>query len=336
MNSKDFLRKNITVARNNPYQSDFIQTSLPVVKVLQQMENANLLYPSQIKANASTDADDKYRYAKQKMPYALFAGVFPQGDLHDSSMIETSNLITIDIDHIEEQSLSLDALREEIFSYDYVVGVYKSQSGNGIWALVAVEDISNIKEYYATLSRAWRCALNVEVDPACKNIARRRFLSYNPDWKKWTKKPNEVITPWCRIRKEISTPKQNIPDVIVAHSFSPDNSFVVAAVKSALDVISGTLETYYDWELLAERLKNFDYDFWTDFKECCSKSPRTRRVNTWKKDLEGLKKVFSKTKSDSTESLYFYKVLKDNYGKQWITVVKQSGLRNTEDKIQME
>lgn len=331
VNTSEYLKTKVTVCKNNPGERSFMQVVVSLISVLKQMENKQLALPLYLKHKAPLEQKEEiYKQAKQKMPYVIVSGTFPEGKLHDDDILTTSNVMTIDIDHLKEQDIDIDTLRKKIFDYPYVIGVYKSQSRDGLWALVAIEETSKIKEYYYCLSLAWKSSLGVKIDPACKNIARRRYLSYNPDWKQWTKKPNEPVKPWNRIRKELpKKPKADILKRPVVTSFSPDDSFIVSAVKCALDILPSSLEDYYSWELLAERLKNFEHDFWPDFKECCSKSPRVNRVKTWKRDLNTLEKVFMKNKSHTQqeEAIYFYKILKDEYGKNWTHIVNNNILK---------
>lgn len=331
MKASNYYRMKITVVKdhnqNGIKNSTFVQKELTVLETISIMEQKFLAYPAYLKRQHDGTAEEKdniYRAAKLKMPCATFSGTFPYNDLHDNSMTETTNLITIDIDHISEQNLDINALKEKIFEYDYVLGVYRSQSLNGLWCIVAVEDISNIKQYYETLQKAWKCALDVIIDPACKNVARKRFLAYNPDWRKWTKKPGTEITPWNMVYTKAYEKNSNNEYRFSLNDFAPDEEFKYNAVKKALEILSSNLKDYPDWEKLAERLKNFNRDYWQEFCECCSNSPRTRRVKDWKKDLKALKKVFEKPKTndESKELPYFYKILKDTYGRKWISELK--------------
>lgn len=331
MKARDYFTKKITVVKdhnkNGIENLTFVQKDVTVLETISMMEQKFLAYPAFLKRQCNgtnEEKDNVYRTAKLKMPCATFSGRFPYNDLHDVSMIETTNLITIDIDHISEQKLDIEKLREKIFEYDYVLGVYRSQSLNGLWCIVAVEDISNIKQYYETLQKAWKCALDVIIDPACKNVARKRFLAYNPDWRKWTKTPNTEITPWNMVYTKAYEKNSNNEYRFSLNDFAPDEEFKYNAVKKALEILSPTLVDYPDWEKLAERLKNFNRDYWQEFCECCSNSPRTRRVKDWKKDLNAIKKVFAKDKTndESKEIPYFYKVLKNEYGRKWMSAIK--------------
>lgn len=345
MKASEYYKSIITTARFDPYRNvydednviigrvdveQYMQKELSVIKVLQLMECKQLALPMYLREKCEGTEEEKkkvYMHAKQKMPYAFFTGQVPFRECTDKSLFNYTNLVTMDIDYHENETIDMKELRKSIFEYDYVLGVYRSQSGKGLWALVAVEDSTKIKQYYNNLQAAWLSAMNVSIDVSCKNLARKRYLSYNPDWKKWTKTPNTEIEPWNDDSSD-SYKRDNSwsdkPKKIKINSFSLTQEQQDNAVRKALGIIKSELKEYRDWELLAERLKNFETDFWNDFVECCSNSPRTNRVNTWKKDLQGLKKVFGKNKVNNSENElpYFYKILKDTYGRKWISEIK--------------
>lgn len=344
MKALTYYKSIITTARFDPYYNvydedhniigredneKYMQIEMPVIKALRLMENKQLALPMYLREKTEGTPEQKkavYVNAKQQMPYAFFTGQEPFRECTDKLLFNYTNLVTMDIDYHGNETIDMKKLREEIFQYDYVLGVYRSQSGKGIWALVAVEDATKIKEYYNNLHDAWFSAMNVEIDISCKNLSRKRYLAYNPDWKKWTKKPDAEITPWnddSTLTKKDTKWFEPVKK-IKASSFNLTKEQQDNAVRKAIEILIPNLKEYKDWELLAERLKNFETDFWPEFSDCCSRSPRTNRVSTWKRDLQKLKKVFSKhkTNNEADEIPYFYKILKDTYGRRWISELK--------------
>lgn len=271
---------------------------------------------------------EKYDNAKQKMPcYVL--GKFNNG-VADKDMTMFPNLIAIDIDY--KDNPEWEELRSKIFELPYVLATLQSIGGRGFYALVAIKNGELRKQYYKKIAKVWNMKFGINVDGNANSLGRKRFCSYENNMIKWLKKPDEEIKLWDVLPIDSKIEIENnyiVPKVVTqkTENLNEDKEFCELAAKEAMKLLSPELKEYQDWEVLAERLKNFECDMWDDFWSCCAKSPRTNRRGGWKKDLENLKRVFKKEKSSSwkDESLYFFKVLKNEYGVNWVKQVRESG-----------
>lgn len=140
-----------------------------------------------------TEAYDK---AKPRFPNWIVSGTYPLRRIDDKSTIEWSNIISIDIDKKDNADKDLELIRKKIFELPYVFAVLKSISGEGLYALILVEEGQYTKEYYKYIVNLWMNMFNIIIDGQCNNISRRRFIGYDEDVKKWIKPDDIDIVPW--------------------------------------------------------------------------------------------------------------------------------------------
>jgi len=111
---------------------------------------------------------------KKKVPYFTPSGTFERRK--NDSLNNHSGLIAIDIDEVENISAVVQILKVD----DYTYSVFKSISGRGLCVLVKIEPEKH-KEAFEALSKYYFELLRHPIDPACKDVARARFISYDPD-----------------------------------------------------------------------------------------------------------------------------------------------------------
>lgn len=302
------------------HNNQYIQKEMSLIEILKLCQK---LKDTILKIRSLEYHSEQYNTAKLKLP-CFVLGRF-EGGKSDNDLIEKPPLIIIDIDNVE----NIDKARKQIFDLPYVLGTPLSVSGLGFYALVAVENGELRKQYYEEIVKTWNIQYNINVDTNANSIGRKRFCSYEKNITKWLKPVDTQIFKWDYISiKSIRKNNSNSPDVILQKTKSgnlfSNNDFQIKCVKKALECLNNNLLDYNDWEILAERLKNFDYDFYDEFCECCSKSPRAQRRKGYKTDLKGLKRVFNKEKTHTQdeEIAYFYSVLKKEFGKKWVTCVE--------------
>lgn len=131
-----------------------------------------------------------YNYIKEHMlPVWFVGGTFPMEQTEDEYIETYSNILCIDIDNQE-----ID--RKSIFELPYVIGVLKSSGGVGYYVLILVEDGRYTKEYYSYLAKMFKSRFGIEVDAQCKNIGRKRVLSYENDISQWIKPMDYDVKQW--------------------------------------------------------------------------------------------------------------------------------------------
>lgn len=257
---------------------------------------------------------DKYNYIKEHMlPVWFVGGTFPQATKEnnniiphtdDKDILTYSNLLCIDIDNQE-----ID--RQAIFDLPYVVSVLKSSGGVGYYVLILVEDGRYTKEYYSYLARLFKFKFNIDVDPQCKNIGRKRVLSYEDDVLKYVKAFDCDIIPWKLKDKTVvddlfdDSPKRFI-DYRPKRYSENDDSFVRKAIWKLLDNgfsiddYSKHSSNYATWYYAACEFANFDdgYEMFVKFSQNSSQynddiktiNKKWNEGNKNKKNIDEVKK----------------------------------------------
>lgn len=91
-----------------------------------------------------------------------------------------SGFIAIDVDGKDNPGHTPAELKEIISSIKQVSFCGYSASGNGVWGLMRLADTTKHKQHFEALEDVFQ-RIGVTIDPACKNVNRLRFASYDPD-----------------------------------------------------------------------------------------------------------------------------------------------------------
>ena len=172
----------------------YIQLKLPLKQLL--IDIPEQIKQSIFKLRTLGYKTKEYDETKKSFPNWIVSGVYPLKQINDNSTLVWSNIIAIDIDYKDNYDIDLNNIRKKIFDLPYVFAVLKSISGQGLYALVLVEEGQYTKEYYKYLSRLWNQQYNLNIDIQCNNISRKRFVGYDEEVTKWIKDGDIEITPW--------------------------------------------------------------------------------------------------------------------------------------------
>jgi hypothetical protein len=107
---------------------------------------------------------------KRNIPSVTIGGVFKERD--QEKLIEHSGFICVDIDKFNDKTALL--------SDPYTYALFQSASGGGIAVVVRVNPDKH-KESYRWLEHYYYSTFGISVDPAPKNVASLRYVSYDPD-----------------------------------------------------------------------------------------------------------------------------------------------------------
>ena len=136
-------------------------------------------YQETINKARSIDDPNEYREFKKKMPAVTFCGKFKQK--RNKANIESSTgFITADLDHLEDVEKTFELLTKD----ENIWFAFRSPSGDGIKCGIRGENIQtddDIKKLYSGIERYFKETYQIEIDPACKDISRLTFVSYDPD-----------------------------------------------------------------------------------------------------------------------------------------------------------
>ena len=107
---------------------------------------------------------------KKRLPTVTIGGVFKERK--QDLLIQHSGFICVDIDHFNDKT----ALLQDRYTY----ALFNSVSGNGIAVVIKVNPDKH-KESYKWISEYYYATYGISVDPAPKNVASLRYVSYDPE-----------------------------------------------------------------------------------------------------------------------------------------------------------
>jgi hypothetical protein len=119
--------------------------------------------------------EKKRRELKKHLPNYTISGRFDKGRA-DKTLIEHSNLIGIDFDHVD----NINGLVNQLKSDPYTFAVFKSVSHTGVCAIVKIEGSKHLESFNGLAQYYWD-KFRVKIDTACKNVSRIRYVSFDPD-----------------------------------------------------------------------------------------------------------------------------------------------------------
>jgi hypothetical protein len=111
---------------------------------------------------------------KSKVPYFTAAGTFKERN--NKGLNEPSGLIAIDFDEVENIEMYINLVKAD----HYTFACFKSISHTGFCTLVKI-DFSKHSESFEGLASYYFNLLKIPIDPACKDISRPRYVSFDPD-----------------------------------------------------------------------------------------------------------------------------------------------------------
>lgn len=121
--------------------------------------------------------NEKQYWKARLLPAVAYNGTFSEID--STHLISYSNVTAMDFDHIGTQAEMTD-LRNWLIKTPCVLCVFVTPGGRGVKALILHDntDPDRHRDLYAQLLDKFNVAGK---DSACKDMARRNYLSYDPD-----------------------------------------------------------------------------------------------------------------------------------------------------------
>lgn len=142
-------------------------------------------------------------YKSHNLYCAAISGIFPD-KRGINETCEPTGLICIDIDHIsgDIEQLKKDCLKK----IDSSFLVAKSLSGTGIFVICYYDKSLDFYSVWNALEKDFHDIMNIDIDPACKDISRLRIISLDENT---LIKPLETeIKPYDKTIKAIENSKQ--------------------------------------------------------------------------------------------------------------------------------
>ena len=169
LNSKISLYKRVNETKSQTITlDDWLHKVTPAAKkVVTDIRFTNVSDPKAAKAMKTLN-----------LPCCTISGVF-EGERKASLVTEKNPVICIDIDKIPD-GIPIEELKKEVFELPYVFYVSLSARGEGIFALIYYNKDNDFLTTFKALEQDFR-DLDIEIDKACKDICRLRFVSWDAE-----------------------------------------------------------------------------------------------------------------------------------------------------------
>lgn len=150
-------------------------SELSVIDFLDKIKNG--YWQDEILALRTEKNPVRYKARKKALPNVTVSGTFSARTA--TTLIQHSGFIAIDIDHTDANT---PAFKNKLCNDPLFFSVFISCSGKGLCALVKIEP-EHHRLAYIQLSEYLKTTYGTEMsaDPHCKNLARIRYVSYDPD-----------------------------------------------------------------------------------------------------------------------------------------------------------
>ena len=171
---------------------------------------------------------------KKTAPLVTISGSFAARK--DDAIRNHSGFIAIDIDHVE----NIEETRKQLSNDPYTYACFISISGNGLCVIMRIDGTRHIDAFNGIASYLYN-TYQLIVDQSCKNVARARFVSYDPFIFVNTKA--QVFKKYLAKHKELKTHKV----VVVKNDF---DAMIEQMDRKQLNLC----EDYLDWIQIAYAL----------------------------------------------------------------------------------
>lgn len=124
-----------------------------------------------------TYGSDEYKAAKDKLPAFTLSGVFPMNQRLNESIISHSGRLCIDVDGLADNVLDV---KDTLAADPFTEAVFLSVGGKGLAVSVKI-DGKRHEESYIALETYYKTKYGLYIDKSCKNVARIRYVTSDPD-----------------------------------------------------------------------------------------------------------------------------------------------------------
>lgn len=222
------------------YKKDSYAIKLETAPLSYVLGELPFIYKDQLKEITNmTYHSPEQSEAKKKMPLYYSCGTFKNTHAYDNNVDKESNLMTIDIDAIDNPDIDMIELQKQVFELPFVAVCLKSCSGAGLYAIIPIENYKCTKYYFYYLKKLFRSKFNVELDSKAKNIARARYISYNENVCDWIKKDDVEVFNLTETedpdKKNIVKNEEIFQYYSIFKTYDDNNNRLYEAVKKVID-----------------------------------------------------------------------------------------------------
>jgi hypothetical protein len=153
------------------------------LKEISLLKTYNLIKGNDLEKVTSTlrriaDKTEARKFKASNFDYVTFSGLFSKRN--DNSLKRHSNLITIDLDHLENLNQTKEILlNDESLETELL---FTSPSGDGLKWIVKI-DLTTVthQDYFKAISNYLSKTYNLMIDQSGKDISRACFLAHDPN-----------------------------------------------------------------------------------------------------------------------------------------------------------
>jgi hypothetical protein len=253
-----FDRINRTIPSMTVDLIEWLTTKQPsLMPILEEIRNGNL-------------TKEEKKALKDKLPVITPSGIFAKRRI--KSLITHSGIVCLDIDNIGDKLLEI---KEQICKNPSVLFCCKSVSGNGLCAMVLIEDSSKHLEHYLALVE-WCEEQSIKVDTSGSDVSRARFYTndddayYNPSPIPFTGLLEGKEIP---VKKAKSTPKRNIERKNETSNLEPKPELSIEEAMLQSCFVNGDilvipkLFTKEELKILIDKVISFHIDITESYKD---------------------------------------------------------------------
>jgi hypothetical protein len=121
---------------------------------------------------------DQIKEAKKRVPAVAPSALF-NGRRGMAYVQQHSGFINLDIDGSKNPGIAEPAARARVYADQFVFAGHVSVSGHGLSLYVQIDPAQH-EAAFLQLEAYFLAAWGVTIDPACKDVSRLRFVSYDP------------------------------------------------------------------------------------------------------------------------------------------------------------
>lgn len=246
------------------------------------------------------------------LPCCTISGVF-EGDRKASQVTMTNPIICVDIDEIPE-GMSLDDLKRKVFDLPYVFYVSLSARGEGIFALIYYNMDNDFLNTFKSLQYDFK-QMGIEIDKACKDICRLRFVSYDEN----ALEKEEVDMYDGEYLEQFAEPKFHNGVRVIEYPQQED-WFTYKTIKYLINECGYRADEYQDWLMDGFRLATFG-----DYGHALFMHLSQHSANFNERAAERKWNECVRTTQMTKDCLvYYYGEAKRRLGKNWMNIIRIS------------
>lgn len=262
----------------------------------------------QIRSLYDTDKKIAKKLKSENLPCITVTGKF--NSYRRIDLCEDINpIIAVDIDYDDNTTITdWEELKIKVAKLPYVILTSYSCSGKGLYCLIYFNKELKFKNVFNSLKKDFK-DIGVNIDIACKDITRTRFVSYDDNMlirKKDVEIYNKELEEQNQVDFQFNNTNTNI-----------DVTFAFKAISYLILVDKYRSNTYQNWLLDGFRLATLGnvgkllFMFLSKMSENYNEYEAEQQFN----------ECIKRTKMNVSCVTYYYKILKNNHGTNWIEIV---------------